>query len=266
MKEEYKDWLDLDTSHIEPMPLSPQKKVKIKKHVLSHTKAKKRVNRRYLAVAAIICLSVITASIMTVPAIATQVPFIQSILTHFEDETLPNEYADLATVINEVQSSNEIDVMIENAVYDGTSLIVTYAIQTEADLGSNPLSEGHFDIKDASGSGGTAKIEKINDHTYIGIENITPHFDGKSPKVILVQWEPRAFKNYQTGIKFAGDWKFEFSLSPLATNIQPLNETVSDNGISLVLKSIEQSEMSAVLDYEFLCRPIDFKKFSICLD
>lgn len=252
MNQEVK-WLDLDIDEMEPKPLSTEQKRAIKKHVLSRDKLKKRFHVRYLAVA-VIGVSIVTASFMT-PAIANQFPVIQSILTYFEDEALPDTYADLSTVVNEVQTSNGIDVMIENAVYDGTSVMVTYAIQTEKELGDNPRSDGYLQVEQANAIGGTGSTKKINDTTYVGVEKVTPHFEGNSPEEVLIQWQPRSFVNYQTNTQYDGEWNFEFTLAQLPTDVQLLNQTMEQDGITIVMKSLEQSELAAVLEYEYYVEP-----------
>jgi hypothetical protein len=251
MKQECKDWIDLDIDQIEPKPLSTAQKMNIKRHVLFKSKVKKPFNVRYLAIAALLCISVVTTSFMTIPALANQLPFIQKILTYFDGDALPNSYVDFATIVNQVQSDNGIDIMIENAVYDGTNVILTYAVQTEFEIGDNPRTEGFLEVKETSGIGGTGTIEKINDTTYVGVEKVTPHFKGESPEEIVVKWQPIAFENTQTNQQFEGDWTFEFTLAQLPTNVQLLNQTMKQDGLTLVMKSLEQSEMTAVLTYDY---------------
>lgn len=252
MKEQYKDWLDLDIDHINLKPLSAHQKKDIKTYVLTTNQYKKKqFNMRHLATAAVLGLSVVTASYFALPTVAGQIPFMQNVLTYFEAEELPNTYADLATVVNQVQTSNGIDVMIENAVYDGTNVMITYAIQTELELGDNPRAEGWLDIKESSGIGGTGSIDKINDTTYVGVEKVTPHFKKENPVEIHVEWTPQAFTNNQTSEKIEGDWQFEFKLTQLATNLLTLDESLKQDGIQLKMKSLERSDMAAVLQYEF---------------
>lgn len=252
MNEQYKNWLDLDVDQIEPKPLSEKQKQSIKTYVLTNNKyEKKKFDMRHLATAAILGLSVVTASYFALPAVAGQIPFMQNVLTYFEDEELPNTYADLATVVSQVQTSNGIDVMIENAVYDGTNVMITYAIQTEQALGDNPRAEGWLDIRESSGMGGTGSIEKINETTYVGVEKVTPFFNKENPEEIHVEWTPQAFTNNQTNEQIEGDWQFEFKLTQLATNLLTLDQSVKQDGIKLDMKSLELSDMAAVLEYEF---------------
>lgn len=252
MKERYKNWFDLDVDQIEPQALSEPQKKNIKTYVLANNKHKKnKFNVRHLTTAAILGLSVVTASYFALPTVAGQIPFMQNVLMYFEDEEFPTTYVDLATVVNQVQTSNGIDVMIENAVYDGTNVMITYAVQTELALGDNPRATGWLDIKESSGMGGSGSIEKIDDTTYVGVEKVTPHFKKENPEEIHVEWTPQAFTNEQTSKQIEGDWQFEFMLTQLATNLLPLDESIKQDGINLTMKSLELSEMAAVLDYQF---------------
>lgn len=252
MKEQYKDWFDLDLDQIETKSLSDIKKKNIKTFVLANDQYKtEKLNMRYLVTAAILGLSIVTASYFALPTVAGQIPFMQNVLMYFEDEELPTTYADLATVVNQAQTSNGIDVMIENAVYDGTNVMVTYAVQTELALGDNPKATGWLDIKESSGMAGTGSIEKIDDTTYVGVEKVTPHFKNENPEEIHVEWAPQAFTTEQTSKQIVGDWQFEFKLTRLATTLLLLDESIKQEGINLTMKSLEISEMAAVLEYEF---------------
>ncbi|KAA0543375.1 DUF4179 domain-containing protein [Bacillus sp. BGMRC 2118] len=250
MKQEYQDLLNLDIEQIEPTALTKKEKIKIKNHVLSKLVKKKSMNINYMAASIVLGAGILATSFLAVPAIANQVPFIENIIAYFDQDTVPQDYTEQAEVINQVQSSNGIDVMVENAVYDGTNIILTYALQTEVELGENPRTEGFINVEPSTGMGGTGTIEKINDTTYIGIEEVTPHFEGESPDDILVQWEPLAFTNHQAKNKVEGDWKFEFKLGQLQTDAQIVNETLSQEGITVLIKSVEQSKLTATFDYE----------------
>lgn len=253
MKKKYRDWFDFDMDQIELIPLSAEQKKDIKDHVLSKNKVKKSIRLRYLATAVLLGISVITVSFMSLPALANQIPFIQSVLTYFEDNSLPNinTYTELATDMKQVQSSNGIDVSVENAVYDGTNIILTYTIKTEAELGDNPRVDGMLDIQKTNSIGSNSNIRKINDTTYAGLEKVTPHFKNKSPEEIQVFWQPTLFENMQTNKKFEGNWQFEFTLNQLSTNTLKINQSIQENGITLDMKSLKQTELTAVLQYEF---------------
>ena len=58
--------------------------------------------------------------------------------------------------------------MIEDAAYDGTSITVSYAIETNKELGTNPYMSASFDVKGEEGMGATGTIEKVKGTTYVG--------------------------------------------------------------------------------------------------
>ncbi|MGD6897690.1 DUF4179 domain-containing protein [Bacillus sp. OG2] len=261
MNKDVKQLLNLDLNDIEPEPLSDKQKAAMRNYILSTSIPKKRFKPAHLSAAAILGTAVVSASLVSVPAVANQVPFLQSILSYFSDEELPGSYSDLATIINQVESSNGIDIMIEDAVYDGTNIIVTYAIQTDKNLGASPRSEGWIDVKDATAIGGTGTIEKINDTTYAGLEEITPHFNGNNPQNILVKWEPKSFENMATNQQFKGDWEFQFSLEQINGNVQKLTRKVKHDDITLSFNSLKKTDLGAVLSYGFIVEKTTLEEY-----
>jgi hypothetical protein len=251
MTKSYKDWLDLDVESIESMDLSDSKKANIKNNILAGYKKKKYIRLRHLTAAAIIGVSAVTAMGFSFPMVASQIPFMQNIISYFNDEnTIYENYGDFATEIGQVQTSNGISVLIENAVYDGTSLSLSYAVETEIDLGPSTRMSNHFYVKGASGMGSHGTLQKISDTTYVGIEKITPHFDGAAPDEIEVSWQPKAFIDGTANTEVKGDWQFDFTLSKLDGELQLINQSVTDHGVTVVVDSLEKNDMSTVIHYE----------------
>ncbi|MET0786020.1 MAG: DUF4179 domain-containing protein, partial [Paenisporosarcina sp.] len=183
MTNNFKDWLSMDVENIEPMNLSDSKKFEMKQNILARShKKKNHMNLRHLTVAAIIVVSAVTATSITFPTFAAQIPFMQNIVGYFDNEdTIYENYSVFATEIGQTQTSNGTSVMIENAVFDGTSLTVSYAIETNVDLGPSPRMSDPFDVKGASGIGSHGTIQKISDTKFVGVEKITPHFEKNIP-------------------------------------------------------------------------------------
>jgi hypothetical protein len=248
----YKDWLDLNVEKIEPMSLSDSKKAEIKRHVLVKSHKKKsyvRVSR--LTVAAIIVISAVTALSFTFPTFASQIPIMKNVISYFDNEnTMFENYSLLATEIGQAQMSNGTSIMIENAIFDGTSLTVSYAIETDADLGPSTHMSNPFDIKGASGIGSHGTIRKISDTKYVGIEKITPHFEKNIPDELEVSWQPKSFGNPATNIEVTGDWEFNFTLSKLDNDIQLVNQSITNHGVTVSVESIEKNDLSTVIKYE----------------
>ncbi|WP_071394819.1 DUF4179 domain-containing protein [Bacillus tuaregi] len=247
---DYKKLLDLNIDKIEPVEISEFEKQRVKQHVLG-TKKKKKNGFRYIAMAATIAIGAAVASGFAVPSFASQIPILNNIMNYFKDETSYNHnFADVATDISQVQSSNGLSVMIEEAVYDGASITVTYAIETTKDLGTSPYTSAQFHVKGSEGMGSTGIIEKVGDTTYVGTEKITPLFNGDHPDMIEISWEPRAFVNMETNESITGDWQFAFEVQSLTNKKEVVNQSVSEHGVSVVINSYETNDLSTVIYYK----------------
>nr|WP_198044784.1 DUF4179 domain-containing protein [Lysinibacillus timonensis] len=249
MSNDFQQWLDLDIEKIEEKPLNELQKNTIKNNILGNKK-RNRAKKSWL-VAAVAGVTILSTSYFTLPTIASQIPFIENIVSFVDPDFVPSHYEELSTVIGEVQSSNGIDLMIESAVFDGTNLIITYAVKTENDLGDNPNVKQRLDIKGSTGMGSVSSFEKIDETTYVGVEKIRPYFNGSSPEEVAIIWQPEAFINSSTESSFAGDWSFEFKISALPTNTQQVAATSTNDDAEFMITSVTYSDLTAVLKYEF---------------
>lgn len=259
----YKDWLDLDIDNIEPLELSDTKKDDIKNNILAKSRNKKRFTRvRQLTAAAIIGVSAVTAMSLAFPTVASQLPFMHNIFSYFQDD-IDLDFNKYATAIGQVQTDNGISVMIENAVYDGTAITVSYAIETDKDLGDRPREENFFDIEKSNGWSATGKpLSKVSDTTYVGLAKITPRFVNTPPDEIVLSWEPYSFTNTETNTELKGDWQFEFKLTKLDSDFQLINESIEQDGVTVLIKSFETNDMSTVIHYEQFIESNTLKQWS----
>jgi len=251
MTNSYKDWLDLDVDTIEPLELSNLKKTNIKNNILAKSRKKNKfMSLRRLTAAAIIGVSAVTAMSFTFPTVASQIPFMQDIFSYFQND-IDLDFDKYATAIGQVQTDNGISVMIENAVYDGTAITVSYAIETDKELGDRPREENFFDIENSKGWSATGRpLGKVSDTTYVGLAKITPRFANTSPNEVVLSWEPYSFTNTETNTELKGDWQFEFKLTKLASDFQLINASIEQDGVTILIKSFETNDMSTVIHFE----------------
>lgn len=233
-----------------PKELHDRAKMGVKK-----VKSENRKRLKKPLVAALVILGLTTTSI-AFPSIASQVPFIDNVISFFYDEEqLYKGFEEFSTNIGLVQTSNGITVMIDNAVYDGTNITVSFALETEHDFDDamGVRAPNWFDVVGASGVGGSHKITKISDNRYVGLSTFTPDFkDGTYPETIKVTWEPEAFNSLSNDLEVEGEWSFAFSLNRLEGDIELVNETVQNENVNFTLKSIEFTDVSTVISYEQL--------------
>ncbi|WP_313892163.1 DUF4179 domain-containing protein [Psychrobacillus sp.] len=250
MTKSYKDWLNLDVENLEPIQLPKSKKIDIKKNILVSHKKKPFMRLRHLSAAAIFCISAVTVIGFTFPTVASQIPFMQNVFSYFQDD-MDVDFEKYATAIGQVQTDNGISVMIDNAIYDGTAITVSYAVETDQELGDRPREENFFDIEKSTGWSATGKpFRKVSNTTYVGLAKITPKFANTPPNEVILSWEPYSFTNTETNTEFKGDWQFEFKLTKLESNFQLINESIEQHGVTVVIKTFETNDMSTVIHYE----------------
>lgn len=177
-----------------------------------------------------------------------------NVISYFNDEEQRHKsFEAFSTDIGLVQTSNGMTVMIDNAVYDGTNITVSFAIETDYDFGQEMRmrAPNWFDVVGARGSGGGHNITKISDTRYVGLSTFTPRFkDDIYPESLQVTWTPQAFYNRENELEVKGDWSFEFALERLDGDLQLINETVRHKDVNFTLRSVEFTDVSTVIAYE----------------
>ncbi|MEH7385458.1 DUF4179 domain-containing protein [Bacillus sp. JJ1521] len=206
-------------------------------------------------VAAAVILGLSTTSVgFAFPSIASQIPFMDNVINFFNDEEQDyKDFEEFSTEIGLVQTSNGITVMIDNAVYDGTNLTVSFAIETDHNFDGrmDVRAPNWFYVREEGGSGGTFRITKISENRYVGLSTFTPNFkDNKHPETIEVTWKPEAFYSPSNDLEVKGDWSFAFSLNRLEGDLQLVNQTVQQEDVSFTLQSVEFTDVSTVISYE----------------
>lgn len=178
-----------------------------------------------------------------------------NVISYFDDDF--GQYTNFEAFSKElglVDSDNGVSILIDNAVYDGTNIVVSNALETDKDLEKSLMLSGGgnwFDVKGSTGMSGSDTIHQIDDTHYVGVAELTPTFkDGIHPHTIEVNWEPKVIFNYETDLEIKGDWSFQFSLDRIDGTLIMLNETIGNEYVSITLNSIELTNISTVLSYK----------------
>ncbi|MFC7782989.1 MULTISPECIES: DUF4179 domain-containing protein [unclassified Rossellomorea] len=245
-----KEWMDLDIESLELEEVTELEKKRVKQHVLK--KLENKHAWRNIAVASVMLIGISTAAGYAYPSLASQVPFMDDVIQYFSNDEAGKEFDEFSTDIGLAEMSNGVTVMIDNAVYDGTNITVSYAIETDKDFGEGMNSGAHwFDIAGSNGSGGSSEITKIGPNRYVGLSTITPSFKGGDfPEKVDITWEPQTLYSTSNDVKVHGEWSFAFSLKRLVGDVRLVNETVKTNDIHFTLKSVELTDVSTVIAYE----------------
>ena len=244
-----KEWMELDIDSLELEEVTELEKKRVKQHVLK--KREKKHIWRNIAVASVLLIG-ISAAGYAYPSLASQVPFMDDVIQYFSNDETYKEFGEFSTDIGLAETSNGVTVLIDNAVYDGTNITVSYAIETDKDFGGDIHSGGHwFNIRGANGSGGSNQLTKISDNRYVGLATITPSFKGgEFPEKVEITWEPETLYSTSNDVEIQGDWSFAFSLKRLDGDIRLINETTKTDDINFTLKSVELTDVSTVIAYK----------------
>ncbi|WP_214484873.1 DUF4179 domain-containing protein [Bacillus sp. SM2101] len=93
----------------------------MKQHLLK--KRKELPIWRNFAVAAVITVGASSTTGFAFPTLSSQIPFIDNIINYFNNEEQHYKNFEIfSTDIGLAQTDNDVTVMIDNAVYDGTNI------------------------------------------------------------------------------------------------------------------------------------------------
>ncbi|MGE7919588.1 DUF4179 domain-containing protein [Viridibacillus sp. NPDC093762] len=265
MTEQYKKWANLNVEDIEPMDVTDIEKTRMKQRIINKKMPKiKRPVWRIAVVALMILVGSATTVSFAIPSVASQFPFIKGIVNYFtsDNDKLYEQYSDYATDIEQLDISNGITMMIENAVYDGNTITITYALETEHDLGVNPRVGQFIDVEGSVAIGGGDSLQQISPTKYVGLARVTPTFK-KDLEKVQVQWSPKSFTNNTTNETVNGDWKFNFELEKVKDEIQLVNQSITDAGMTLIINEIRKTDVSTVIKMKQITESRVLKKWHL---
>lgn len=243
---EFDKWLALDIEEIPEAEVSGFEKKAMKKRILGYKRKAQWFTKIAMAAGIFIGASAITA--VAFPSLASQIPILEDIVSYFEeDELIFSHFSEVAQPLGLTQTSNGSSVAIEEAVYDGTSVTVSFALQTGTDLGEFPFSSGLLEAAGAGGSGSAISMNKVDETTYAGMITMAPDFLFGTPDTVKLTWKPENFENVETGAKITGDWAFEFKLKALEAEKIPIGETIDIEGGQYTVKELLLTKLSTVL-------------------
>lgn len=249
MKEMYKRFSELKIDPgIVPMPVEDAEKERVKGLRLNKRKSRHVLRNTFIA-AAVLSLSIVTFS-ASFPTFAAQMPILGSIFSLFQKESqLVGDFGAYTTAIGMTQEDQSVKITVTDAVYDGESVSISFIINSDRDLGENPVLQSQLSIAgydEQNYTSGTYMVEKTGENQYAGVA-ITYLMTGSKPKeAINVNWHVREvsivedLKNY-----IAGDWTFDFMLNPLeAETVQLTGLTATDQGITVNVRKMTTTPVS----------------------
>lgn len=247
--------LDIDENEAEEMETSEFDKAKVKKEVkMSLRKKRKRPGWKMKAAAAVVIggLSVSALGI-AFPAYAGNVPVIGDIFRFLDNGRtgIYDNYQEYSSTVNTTKESNGVKITINDAIYDGKTVLLTYSIESEQDLGDRPLIDGYLDIKETSGGSGSDQLSKVGENQYVGM--ITgSRLDERDLDAVKVRWKVGSISIDGTEEEIKGNWNFSLSLQASDNEVQLVDQGSQQDGVTVSVDKITVTPMSFIVYYDQL--------------
>lgn len=248
--------VNIDEDEFEEMDVSEFEKAKVKSILKkSIVKKKKRIGwkMKVVSVAMILGLSVTTIGV-AFPAYAVNLPIIGDVFRFLDNGKtgVYDNYKEFSTEMNLTQESNGIKMTINDAVFDGNTISITYSIESKKDLDEEfiMLRTSMPEIKGTSSMTGSFDFSKVDDHHYVGLSKFTP-LDSpiNSKKAIDIKWKINSFYLEGSEKSVEGDWEFAFSLKSTDNQVQLSNEGSERNDVNVTVEKVTFTPMSFIVHY-----------------
>jgi hypothetical protein len=244
--------MDIDESEFEEMEVSEWEKAKVTSVVKASIHRRKR-NWTRIAAAAVLTagLSAVMLGI-TFPAYANNIPVIDNIFRLLDSgkSGLFDHYKEYSSDINLTEESNGITFTINDAVFDGETVFITYSLVSNQDLGIKPVVHGLLDIKGTDGVAGGNQISKVGPNKYAGLITGTGFSNVKDKKTASVKWSIDSLVNPNNKQEITGNWDFALKVMATDSSTQTIDRSIQHNGAVVHIHKITFTPMSFILYYD----------------
>ncbi|NRD78563.1 DUF4179 domain-containing protein [Bacillus sp. BRMEA1] len=258
--------INIDADEFEEIEVSELEKAKVKASLKNSIKQKGKLKswKRNVAVASVLVGLSATTFGLTFPTYAKNIPVIENIFRYFDNETNDNSiqgnvskdtekglyyhYKQFSKEINLTQESNGIKISLNDAVFDGKTVTLTYSIESKQDLGehagiSMPNIEGIHAL------GGTGRITKIDTDKYVGIITVS-NLEDKTLDIANIKWNIDELQNPDNHTEIKGNWNFNFSLNAIKSTMQLSDRSSKQNGVKVKIDKLSVTPMSFIVYYD----------------
>lgn len=241
--------LEIDIEEFEEIQVSAFDKAKVKKELLKNIRTGKQKKWKKSVTVASLFLALIASTLFSLSftANAVEIPIIGNIFKYFNNNGLTDDYTEIASPINGIADSNGIKVTVNDAIYDGEKLIVTYTIDTDRYMGETLHIKG-IPLIENKGYG-THEVSRIDKNKYIG--KVTT-FAEENYSTIDVDWKLDYILSDLTTDKerMTGDWHFSFHLDKAKIVVQNIQQHNEQDGISVNIDNVTIAPTSFQINYE----------------
>lgn len=263
--------MDIDENEFDEMEVNELEKAKVKRSLKKSINKKKKMKswKKNIAAASIIVgLSASTFG-LTFPVYAGNIPVIEDIFRFFgnggadggikeisNESQIPTDagtglfydYKEYSNELNITKESNGIKFTVNDAVFDGKTVSITYSIESEQDLGEN-AGISSPKIKGMNATGGISRTSEIGKNKYVGVLTVS-NLKDKKLDIANIKWDIDSIQNPDNQKEIKGDWKFAFSLNASDSKIQLTDGSSEQDGVKVNIGKISVTPMSFTVYYD----------------
>ena len=257
MKDVYEHLNDIDmgVSQFEKGEVSEAEKEKVKMELKGKIRKQKPVKWRKMAAAASISIGISAASLfgLSYTSFAQEIPLLGNLFQLFSDDGVYGSYDENSESLTIAKEDNGINVTMNEVIFDGKALYMTYTIESEMDLGESPELTGIPTILDSPSMIYSTRHEllKSGENKYVGMtiaDLLTEdRVDTGRFEFMIESVVPDSAVG--TGA-INGNWVFNFELSATDNIEQLVNLSAESNGVDVTVKKVVYTPMSFLLYYD----------------
>ncbi|WP_047155358.1 DUF4179 domain-containing protein [Aneurinibacillus tyrosinisolvens] len=244
--------ITIDENEFEEMEVNELEKAKVNKALKQSINKKKKMKswKKNVAVASIIAGLSVTTFGIAFPTYANSLPVIGDIFRFLDNGRagLYDDYKEYSNEMNITQESKGIKVTINDAIFDGKTVFLTYSLKSEQDLGEKPAILGNLDIKGSKGMTGSSQILKVNENNYVGLVKAA-NVGLNDKDTVKVKWGlDRILTDRQEEIK--GDWNFALTLKATDSDVKLIGRSAEQDGVKVNIEKLSLTPMSFIVYYD----------------
>ncbi|WP_054027023.1 DUF4179 domain-containing protein [Bacillus sp. FJAT-28004] len=246
--------IDLDDKQFEEIEVTEFEKAKVKKALKESLNQKRKIwswKKNIAAAVIIVGLSATTFG-LTFPAYASDIPVIRNIFRLLDTGRIGfyEDYKKYSSEINMTEESSGIKITIKEAIFDGKSVTLTYALESNQDLGDDPNLHGLLDAKGSLGGSQSSQITKVDENSYVGLVQSNIEFRNQMElDHVNINWTIENITNQNNEEKIKGKWSFALSLDATENQTQIINQSAQQEGVKVNIEKISFTPMSFIVYY-----------------
>lgn len=202
---------------------------------------------KYTAAIVLICILTVSSALVS-PAFAnfvTNIPLVGTAFNYFVSEkAYYEEYEKLSTAVGLVEESSGVEIIIDQAIYDGNMVTLSFIIPTDDEFETPPRFDSLPQVQEEFGNS-SYDLEFVKGVGYMGIMTLSMVEDER--KKVNITWEPKSITTESKTIQ--GDWKFQFSLEKIPGTYIVINQEVSNSGVTVRLIDAQKTDVNLTINY-----------------